>query len=210
MSMYASTTAFTAPRWKWNTCWPGTWQKTYQDSMRRKHIAAWCISLTLYVIFMLFFWVQKIGGPCASVSGRDNSSRQYLWRSRSSAATAHSSYQEENQGKCREVKHQCQLLHGMCAMPTARQWFLWIALWLTSQVSQIHECIVAALCSQLYCFFKVYDFLLNIALQQQGCMRKNLIIDGPWKWLLENFAEQYSLRAPYVQLAYLKWIMKWE
>lgn len=58
-------------------------------------------------------------------------------------------------------------------------------------------------------FVKAYDLLLETALCYQGCCSKKLQMDGPWKWILQEFAAQYSIRSSYCELAHLKWIMRY-
>ena len=43
---------------------------------------------------------------------------------------------------------------------------------------------------------QVYDELLGAALKAQGCGPRALPLQGPWRWLLDEFAATYGVR-PY-------------
>ncbi|KAL6780540.1 CGL46 [Auxenochlorella protothecoides x Auxenochlorella symbiontica] len=54
---------------------------------------------------------------------------------------------------------------------------------------------------------QAYDELLRAALGAQGCGRRNLTPEGPWRWLLAEFASAYGVRPQYAALSYLKWVV---
>ena len=49
-----------------------------------------------------------------------------------------------------------------------------------------------------------FDCALQAALRSEGCRRNRLLIEGPWRWLLERFATGYGVRSFYVLLAHLR------
>ncbi|GMH43636.1 hypothetical protein BSKO_11558 [Bryopsis sp. KO-2023] len=53
-----------------------------------------------------------------------------------------------------------------------------------------------------------YDYLLDAAMKLQGCCSTKLKLDGPWKWLLEEFAALYKIRPGYTLITHLKWVMR--
>ncbi|GFR42334.1 hypothetical protein Agub_g3242 [Astrephomene gubernaculifera] len=53
-----------------------------------------------------------------------------------------------------------------------------------------------------------YDAALSAALSATGCNRHKLLVDGPWEWLLGNFASYFGVRSFYCTLAHLRWVLK--
>lgn len=47
-----------------------------------------------------------------------------------------------------------------------------------------------------------YDLLLEAAMRAQQFHARNLRIDGPWKWILTEFAEYYGVSDSYTKLRY--------
>lgn len=45
-----------------------------------------------------------------------------------------------------------------------------------------------------------YDLLLEAAMRAQHFHARNLHLDGPWKWLLTEFAEYYGVSDSYTRL----------
>lgn len=41
-----------------------------------------------------------------------------------------------------------------------------------------------------------------------GCDSANLLIDGPWKWLIQKFAISFHVSVPYTLMAHLRWVLK--
>lgn len=54
----------------------------------------------------------------------------------------------------------------------------------------------------------VYDVLLEACLVAAGCNASSLAISGPWKWLLDAFAEAYGVHQQYATLSYLCWVVR--
>ncbi|KAL6999792.1 hypothetical protein U1Q18_000948 [Sarracenia purpurea var. burkii] len=52
-----------------------------------------------------------------------------------------------------------------------------------------------------------YDLLLEAALRAQHFHSRNLRIDGPWQWLLSEFADYYGVSDSYTKLRYLSYVM---
>ncbi|KAF4350413.1 hypothetical protein F8388_004661 [Cannabis sativa] len=52
-----------------------------------------------------------------------------------------------------------------------------------------------------------YDYLLEVALKLQQFSQKNLILKGPWKWLVTEFSSYYGVSDVYTKLRYLSYIM---
>ena len=53
-----------------------------------------------------------------------------------------------------------------------------------------------------------YDFLLEVAMKIQHFQQRNLLLHGPWKWLVNEFASYYGLSDAYTKLRYgvaLEW-----
>ncbi|KAJ4828822.1 hypothetical protein Tsubulata_041098 [Turnera subulata] len=52
-----------------------------------------------------------------------------------------------------------------------------------------------------------YDFVLEVAMKAQNFQQRNLLLHGPWKWLVAEFATYYGLSDAYIKLRYLSYIM---
>ncbi|KAA8526659.1 hypothetical protein F0562_008138 [Nyssa sinensis] len=52
-----------------------------------------------------------------------------------------------------------------------------------------------------------YDLLLEAAMRAQHFHARNLWLDGPWKWLLNEFADYYGVSDSYTKLRYLSCVM---
>ncbi|CAL5406118.1 unnamed protein product [Camellia sinensis] len=52
-----------------------------------------------------------------------------------------------------------------------------------------------------------YDLLLEAAMRSQHFHERNLRLDGPWKWLLSEFADYYGVSDSYTKLRYLSYVM---
>ncbi|KAI3457041.1 hypothetical protein Pfo_013704 [Paulownia fortunei] len=52
-----------------------------------------------------------------------------------------------------------------------------------------------------------YDLLLEAAMRAQQFHARNLRIEGPWKWILAEFAEYYGVSDSYTKLRYLSYAM---
>ncbi|KAJ4714529.1 Pesticidal crystal cry8Ba protein [Melia azedarach] len=52
-----------------------------------------------------------------------------------------------------------------------------------------------------------YDLVLEVAMKAQHFQQRNLLITGPWKWLLDNFASYYGVSDAYTNLRYLSYVM---
>ncbi|XAR56351.1 hypothetical protein NMG60_11036803 [Bertholletia excelsa] len=52
-----------------------------------------------------------------------------------------------------------------------------------------------------------YDLLLEAAMRGQHFHARNLRLDGPWKWLLSQFADYYGVSDSYTKLRYLSYVM---
>ncbi|KAI6687867.1 hypothetical protein NL676_024695 [Syzygium grande] len=52
-----------------------------------------------------------------------------------------------------------------------------------------------------------YDLVLEVAMKVQQFQQRNLLLDGPWKWLLTEFASYYGVSDVYSKLRYLSYIM---
>lgn len=49
-----------------------------------------------------------------------------------------------------------------------------------------------------------YDLLLEAAMRAQHFHPRNLRLQGPWKWLLTEFADYYGVSDSYTKLRWLK------
>ncbi len=49
-----------------------------------------------------------------------------------------------------------------------------------------------------------YDVTMAAALEATGCGRLKLLVEGPWEWLLVNFATYFGVRSFYCILAHLR------
>ena len=45
-----------------------------------------------------------------------------------------------------------------------------------------------------------YDVVLETAMKVQGFQQRNLLLHGPWKWLLTQFASYYGVSEIYTKL----------
>ncbi|PKI73540.1 hypothetical protein CRG98_006121 [Punica granatum] len=52
-----------------------------------------------------------------------------------------------------------------------------------------------------------YDLALEVAMKVQKFQQRNLLLHGPWKWLLSEFASYYGVSEIYTKLRYLSYIM---
>ncbi|KAI4389465.1 hypothetical protein MLD38_001690 [Melastoma candidum] len=52
-----------------------------------------------------------------------------------------------------------------------------------------------------------YDLVMEVAMKVQEFQQRNLLLDGPWKWLLTEFASYYGVSEIYSKLRYLSYIM---
>lgn len=50
---------------------------------------------------------------------------------------------------------------------------------------------------------QAYDLLLEGAMRAQHFHSRNLRLNGPWKWLLDAFADYYGVSNSYAKLRYL-------
>ncbi|XP_047327055.1 uncharacterized protein LOC124930749 [Impatiens glandulifera] len=52
-----------------------------------------------------------------------------------------------------------------------------------------------------------YDLVLEVAMKVQQFQQRNLLLHGPWKWLLSEFSTYYGVSDAYTRLRYLSYIM---
>ncbi|KAK3017683.1 hypothetical protein RJ639_004050 [Escallonia herrerae] len=52
-----------------------------------------------------------------------------------------------------------------------------------------------------------YDLVLEAAMKIQHIQQRNLLLDGPWRWLVTEFALHYGVSDAYTKLRYLSYIM---
>ncbi|XP_022950571.1 uncharacterized protein LOC111453632 isoform X1 [Cucurbita moschata] len=52
-----------------------------------------------------------------------------------------------------------------------------------------------------------YDILLEVAMKSSHFQQRNLLLEGPWKWLLYKFATYYGISDSYTKLRYLSYVM---
>ncbi|KAI3689183.1 hypothetical protein L2E82_47133 [Cichorium intybus] len=52
-----------------------------------------------------------------------------------------------------------------------------------------------------------YDIALEVAMKEQNFQQRNLLLHGPWQWLLIEFASYYGVSDAYTKLRYLSYIM---
>lgn len=45
-----------------------------------------------------------------------------------------------------------------------------------------------------------YDLVLEVAMKIQHFQQRNLLLNGPWKWLLTEFASYYGVSDVYTKL----------
>lgn len=53
-----------------------------------------------------------------------------------------------------------------------------------------------------------YDLALEVAMKIQDFHQRNLLLHGPWKWLLTEFASYYGVSHAYTKLRYLSYVME--
>ncbi|XXG86523.1 hypothetical protein AAC387_Pa11g1398 [Persea americana] len=52
-----------------------------------------------------------------------------------------------------------------------------------------------------------YDLVLEVAMKIQHFQQRNLLLYGPWKWLVAEFASYYGVSDAYTKLRYLSYVM---
>lgn len=52
-----------------------------------------------------------------------------------------------------------------------------------------------------------YDLVLEVAMKVQHFQQRSLLLHGPWKWLLTEFAAYYGVSDVYTKLRYLSYVM---
>ncbi|KAJ7943715.1 Pesticidal crystal cry8Ba protein [Quillaja saponaria] len=52
-----------------------------------------------------------------------------------------------------------------------------------------------------------YDHVLEVAMEVQHFQQRNLLLYGPWKWLVAKFASYYGVSDTYTKLRYLSYVM---
>ncbi|KAL1817630.1 hypothetical protein ACET3Z_020204 [Daucus carota] len=52
-----------------------------------------------------------------------------------------------------------------------------------------------------------YDLVLEVAMKDQHFQQRNLLLHGPWKWLLIEFASYFGVSDAYTKLRYLSYVM---
>lgn len=52
-----------------------------------------------------------------------------------------------------------------------------------------------------------YDLVLEVAMKIQHFQQRNLLLHGPWKWLLTEFASYFGVSDAYTKLRYLAYVM---
>ncbi|XP_052201357.1 uncharacterized protein LOC127807506 [Diospyros lotus] len=52
-----------------------------------------------------------------------------------------------------------------------------------------------------------YDLVLEVAMKIQHFQQRHLLLHGPWKWLLTEFASYYGVSDAYTRLRYLSYVM---
>ncbi|XP_058088155.1 uncharacterized protein LOC131235065 [Magnolia sinica] len=52
-----------------------------------------------------------------------------------------------------------------------------------------------------------YDLVLEVAMKVLHFQQRNLLLHGPWKWLLTEFASYYGVSDAYTKLRYLSYVM---
>lgn len=64
--------------------------------------------------------------------------------------------------------------------------------------------IIISPCFQCGCVAETvaYDFVLEVAMKVQHFRPRNLLLDGPWKWLVTEFATYYGVSDTYTKLRY--------
>ncbi|KAL3514254.1 hypothetical protein ACH5RR_026971 [Cinchona calisaya] len=52
-----------------------------------------------------------------------------------------------------------------------------------------------------------YDLVLEVAMKIEHFQQRNLVLHGPWKWLLTEFASYFGVSDAYTKLRYLSYVM---
>lgn len=52
-----------------------------------------------------------------------------------------------------------------------------------------------------------YDLVLEVAMKAQNFQQRNLLLKGPWKWLVTAFASYYGVSDAYTKLRYVSYVM---
>lgn len=52
-----------------------------------------------------------------------------------------------------------------------------------------------------------YDLVLEVAMKVQQFRQRNLLLHGPWKWLLTEFASYYGVSDIYTKLRYCNMVI---
>ncbi|KAA8546741.1 hypothetical protein F0562_003170 [Nyssa sinensis] len=52
-----------------------------------------------------------------------------------------------------------------------------------------------------------YDLVLEVAMKIQHFQQRNLLLHGPWKWLVTEFSSYYGISDAYTKLRYLSYVM---
>ncbi|KAF3446002.1 hypothetical protein FNV43_RR11180 [Rhamnella rubrinervis] len=52
-----------------------------------------------------------------------------------------------------------------------------------------------------------YDLVLEVSMKVQHFQQRNLVLHGPWKWLLTEFSSYYGVSDVYTKLRYLSYVM---
>ncbi|XP_030495450.2 uncharacterized protein LOC115711246 isoform X2 [Cannabis sativa] len=52
-----------------------------------------------------------------------------------------------------------------------------------------------------------YDLVLEVAMKVQQFRQRNLLLHGPWKWILREFSSYYGVSDIYTKLRYLSYVM---
>ncbi|KAJ8765623.1 hypothetical protein K2173_014745 [Erythroxylum novogranatense] len=52
-----------------------------------------------------------------------------------------------------------------------------------------------------------YDFVLEVAMKMVHFQQRKLLLDGPWKWLVTEFASYYGVSDAYTKVRYLSYVM---
>ncbi|CBI18702.3 unnamed protein product, partial [Vitis vinifera] len=53
-----------------------------------------------------------------------------------------------------------------------------------------------------------YDLVLEVAMKVQRFQQRHLLLHGPWKWLVTEFASYYGVSDAYTKLRYLSYVME--
>ncbi|CAN8264255.1 unnamed protein product [Cochlearia groenlandica] len=52
-----------------------------------------------------------------------------------------------------------------------------------------------------------YDLVLEVAMKAEGFQRRNLVLKGPWYWMITRFSSYYAISDAYTRLRYLSYVM---